>query len=361
MHCRLPALHGVPRTNIRILWRVQVRALHPCPGVTAWTLSAGQWMGQEVLCLELHNARKRFFEFTSAAKRGTSATIFRSSFLENRQWATLFTWEMLEKNSHALWTTSFLFLTYVCSQDFFRFYILGTKNSSLDCIAQAHQARIYIYTDGSTTASISILIFWVSLLEYSLQARAGHVASSISIEHAAIWQPAVYILTQPPAAWSICIDPKVALQYFALPTGNTRCLQLVVQSLEVHQWLLAIGREIRLQWFPSHCVIPGNEFVNIATHDARHHRPAIIQAFSRSEAEEYVTIPAKACLGLLWIYQRFKYDHLFRIHITFTHLRYFGPRPGFFELETLLPRHLVIMAYTQAYIYNFCQCDYPIL
>lgn len=100
--------------------------------------------------------------------------------------------------------------------------------------------------------------------------------------------------------------------------------------------------------------------MNIATHDARHHRPAIIQAFSRSEAEEYVTIPAKACLGLLWIYQRFKYDHLFHIYITFTHLRYFGPRPGFFELETLLPRHLVIMAYTQAYIYKFCQCDYPI-
>jgi ribonuclease HI len=134
-------------------------------------------------------------------------------------------------------------------------------------LASLPQCATWAWTDGSATGGVldggaGGFIAWPDGATHELRAPAGRLCSSFRAEMVALRETLTYIHNHPAHEEDpiiICTDSQAALS--ALRSGPAE--QRTQLNRAVWDALTLVAdhgeRQVRLQWVPSHCGLPGNE------------------------------------------------------------------------------------------------------
>ncbi|KAF0311097.1 putative RNA-directed DNA polymerase from transposon BS [Amphibalanus amphitrite] len=169
------------------------------------------------------------------------------------------------------------------------------RNAASQHLAALPQCATWVWTDGSATDGVlnggaGALIVWPDGEERSVRAPAGRLCSSFRAEMVALRTALSFLLENPLHADDpvvICTDSQSALaalregpaaQYSPLGGAIWRALR----------GLTAGGRQVHLQWVPSHCGLEGNEradsIAKEASNLAQDQAPIDVQTAHRAAA-----------------------------------------------------------------------------
>ena len=149
------------------------------------------------------------------------------------------------------------------------------RDAALHHLASLPQDATWVWTDGSATGGVvsggaGVLIVSPNEDRSELRLPAGALCSSFRAEMTALRAALDHLLDNPEDTTDpvvICTDSRSALA--ALREGPAA--QRSLQGAEAWHRLLAVsagGRQVILQWIPSHCGIPGNDAADTLAKEA---------------------------------------------------------------------------------------------
>ncbi|XP_043212634.1 uncharacterized protein LOC122376759 [Amphibalanus amphitrite] len=171
------------------------------------------------------------------------------------------------------------------------------RNAASQHLAALPQCATWVWTDGSATDGVlnggaGALIVWPDGEERSVRAPAGRLCSSFRAEMVALRTALSFLLENPLHADDpvvICTDSQSALA--ALREGPAAQHSPLGGAIwRALRGLTAGGRQVHLQWVPSHCGLEGNEradsIAKEASNLAQDQAPIDVQTARRAAARE---------------------------------------------------------------------------
>lgn len=362
-------LHGLSRTSEERLQRLLARGLRVCLGVpraTSSSLVIAETRQAPFPVMRTIETCRHFFRLQTQHKDHPLALEILRRDKSNAH-------EEIQSNVHILprneiWSSEMDYPPWLLAIPSIEFSVDGIIRKRDMFIQAAQQLALYqihmrypgyiqVYTDGSSITTSSTSAFIIPQLNIQESFKLCRTTSSTTAELFAILYAIKFINSAADARkWVLFSDSQAALR--SLSSTNTTVISdsMTYETLKELTKASKAQHEIKFQWIPGHCNIPGNTAADEAARQAHRKDVTISLPISKNELRGLIKATTFRMSKTAWFDQSTKSCDLYHIDpfiefkITIALDR---------SMETLIHRLRLGTAYTKHFLHRIGRAETP--